>query len=217
MRNLGIVVLVIVVLGLLWLGYKLIFKKPEDGTPCDSTGSGNIDGTIVDGDCVKTDVPRPGGPNLDQNIEEGVLNIPLQNKLVKSSDVTPASTPSYYFNNIHTSNMGSFNLIVDDKRTRSNPISIRFTAQFNNAFPQFVWYNKWLYSLNQKVGSSSGVDTYYYGVERAALPIEIRITTPNQCSIFKFKVSGVEYRYSDTVIEHPTTLTTVAKCVYKKQ
>lgn len=215
-RTIGIIVLVIVVLALLILGYNYFFGKPEDGTPCDSDNDGFADGSYLDGNCIKTET-QPGyvGPNIDQNITPGgELGIGFD-KLVSSSDVKPAYNPNSFFQNISVSTMSSFNLITDDKRTRSNPSRIRFTSQFNNPYPQFVWYKNWLYILDKKLQGNTGVDTYYYKVDKSSLPSQIRILTPNQCSIFKFKISGVEYKYSNTALE--STPTMKIYCVYDKQ
>lgn len=51
MKEFGIVILVIVVLVLLYLGYKFVFKSSE-GSACSTKGNGINDGTIVNGVCV---------------------------------------------------------------------------------------------------------------------------------------------------------------------
>lgn len=215
MKTLGIVVLVIVVIALLVYGYKYFFPTLADGTPCDS-GSGTIDGTIVNGNCVKTEV-APSGPNIDQNIGGGTANIGFQDKLVNASEITPGQNPASYFQNITASNMNSHNIILDDKHTKSNPQFIRFTSPFNVQQPQFVWYKHWLYSFNGKTQSGSGVDTYRYEVVNGLLPSQIKIFTPNQCTVFKFKISGVEYKYYNTVTENPPIGFPKTYCIYNKQ
>lgn len=62
----GKVFLAIAVLVILYLAYKFIFAKPANGTPCKTNGGADSnDGIIVDGVCVKTDVPQNDSQNAD--------------------------------------------------------------------------------------------------------------------------------------------------------
>lgn len=56
MKTIGIFFIVIVALGLLYLGYKYFVNPSTDGTPCSSTGGTVNDGVLVNGVCIKNEV-----------------------------------------------------------------------------------------------------------------------------------------------------------------
>lgn len=212
-RTLKIVLIVVVVLALAWLAYKFIFKKPEDGTPCQTDN--NEEGTYLNGECIKS-APGYTGPNLDQNIEQGNLNPINVIKLVNEKDVYAAPDPSNQFNNLGTSNMLSSGIIIDTKHTKNNPQKIRFNTLFSKPVDNYVWFNHWIYKFKEKSTSNSGIDTRVYEVSKDSLPSEIKIITPNKCDVFKFYISGIEYKYDNTVTAQAGPVQ-IIYCIYKKQ
>lgn len=88
MRTTIIVIVVAVVI--LGLGYYFLIYKPSnpsvptEGSPCSSTGGTINDGTVVNGQCVKS---QPSGPHLGTPKEE-TLPVPthFQNNQLKAGD-----------------------------------------------------------------------------------------------------------------------------------
>lgn len=65
-RTIGIIILVIALIGIAYVAYKFIFKKPEDGSRCSSDGTNVNDGTIILGKCVKTETNNNTSPYMIQ-------------------------------------------------------------------------------------------------------------------------------------------------------
>lgn len=231
MKTLGKIVLAIVVLGLLYLAYRLIFKKPEDGTACDSDNDGVNDGVFLDGVCVKNE---GGGQTFDPlglgnvNVGGGIsVNPALNSVRVSKSLVSAGQNPSSYFNNVLQSNMSSFNILTS---ATSNPEYIHFGTNFDSQCPQYVWYKKWLYVfVRENVVASttssegeSGEKNCYYRVDRNILPMELRVilsNPANSCPALTLFLSGAKYNYMEKRVEPPVSAGGPPRmsCVYRKQ
>lgn len=217
MKKIIEIIVILVIVGILgYMAYKFIFKKPANGTPCSSTGGSINDGIIVDGNCIKNTtsdsntLPTPDQENIN-------INPDITSPEVHYSAVSTAQNPSLFLVNISESNMSSFNLT---KAPGSNPSRIHIVTKFNTPCAQFVWYKHWLYVLSSsKADQNTGLVTCYYKIDKSVFPDEIKVSTQvgSKCNNFKLFFSGVEYRYSDTRIEHPNNFTTLQFCAYKKQ
>lgn len=64
MKALGIIVLVVIVVALIYVGYKFV-SKPADGSACSTTGGTVNDGTIINGNCVSTQLSSNGSQQLN--------------------------------------------------------------------------------------------------------------------------------------------------------
>lgn len=228
-RTIGIIVLIIIVLGLAWLAYKFIFKKPEDGTACDSDGDGVNDGTYLDGVCIKTDVGSPGynGPHIGNVGQGGNLQLdPSLNPVhVAKNKVAAGPNPLGFYNNINTGNLSNFNILGSNI---SNPGLIYFTTRFDSQCPSYVWYNKWLYVfVNEKISQATGPHredekNCYYRLDRSIFPNEFKVQLPSPvhtCPALKLFISGIQYSYSETRSEFVQSAqggSWKSFCIYKR-
>lgn len=220
------IILVIVALGLVYLAYRLIFKKPEDGTLCDSDGDGVDDGTYFNGACVKSEVAPPpyAGPGQLGDPTEGTigLNPALTSVKVAKSQVSAAPNPSVAFPNMWDHKIADFNVL---RQPGSNPVNIHFHDKFDAQLPQYIWYNKWIYQLitsnivQPSIGERDPMKRGYYRVTRVELPsqIKVRILSPaNSCPALSLFISGVEYKYSTTTTD-PSYAGGGTYCTYLKK
>lgn len=228
MNTLGKIVLAIVVLGLLYLAYRFIFKKPEDGTACDSDNDGVSDGIYLNGECVKPDVIDPGIGTGPGGVGGGTGGFAPQFNSVKVSkaSTSPAQDPNSFFNGLLESNIDSFNV---QKSAGSNPQYIHFDTEFDSQCYQYVWHKKWLYTFvgqqavagGSATGEGQNLKTCKYGISKASLPsqLRVRIASPaNPCANFRLFISGLEYKYSQTITEAGAMSSApVTYCIYNKQ
>lgn len=226
MNTLGKIVLAVVVLGLLYLAYRFIFKKPEDGTACDSDNDGVDDGAYLNGECVKSDVIDPGigtGPT-EQGTGTNTF-APQFNSVKVSKNLTSVGpNPNGYYNGITASNVHDYNI---QNASGSNPEYIHFTTRFDSQCPQYIWYKKWLYVFRKEevVQGSTALSrpnekNCYYKLEKSLFPSEFSVLLPTvagQCPGLKLFISGIEYKYSQTITGTPSfTGTPNAYCIYKR-
>lgn len=208
---------VLIALFLIGIGYYFLYlvpsQKSKEGSPCDTKGGTNNDGTIKGGVCVKNS-DNTLAPPAEGN---AIINPSIKSYTVHESATTPAPNPVLFLNNITNANIGSFNIFTS---AGSNFEFINFTTQFNKQCPQYVWYKHWLYSfVASTTDANTGNKTCYYKVDKSVFPTELKIQTPNsQCSNFKFYTSGVEYKFLEIRVETPNPLSTpITYCVYTKQ
>lgn len=223
-RNIGIAVLILVVLGLIWLGYRLLFGTPKDGTACSTTGTGVNDGTIVGGTCVLN------SPNVTGNINAagqagiaGPTNLSVESILVSRASVSEAGNMNYFFNAVTEADAPSFNLFTSNK---TNPQFIHFTVGFQDQCPNLIWYGNWLYSLIKSEQNTSetyqgnqGDRTCFYKLDRSRLPNEIKVRSTSQtftCPTFRYYLSGVEYRFREKQFGPRILGAAPRYCVYQK-
>lgn len=231
MKKVLIIFVILIIVGALaWMAYKFIFKKPEDGTRCSTTGGSVNNGSYLNGVCIADSTGGTNGPHIDTNPTLGGDVSPVfepNSVQVNESSIAIGQNINNFFNNIQEQNISSFNITTS---AGSNPGYIHFKTNFQNQCPQFVWYKKWLYTFirvenaaKQVEGSGVGPaqNTCYYKVDRTILPNEIKVAKNNntaQCANFKLFTSGVEYKFLETrKVTNQFSHWTTIYCIYKKQ
>lgn len=179
-RNLGIALLVLIILGLLYWGYTLLFSPSKTGGVNTNPSNGDI--TIVPHIVTPTNYIR-----------------------VSKNQVVPVGDPNNVFTNVNDVTTSSFNLLSN---AGTNPNAISVVYSFNENCPQFVWHNKWLYSFVKTEAAAArynaGDKICYYEVKKSDLPntIKMRVTIPPyNAPAYRYFLSGTEYRWKENIAE----------------
>lgn len=201
--------IILAVIGVLWLAYYYLIYKPahpdiKEGERC-TTDDGKI-GSVKNGVCVpvpSTTVPPP--------LSELPFTPPIGFRSTKVNESDTASVSLGVFNQLAEATVSSFNILASPVKVTT---FIHYETNFSNGCPQYIWYQQALYTkIGEKIDSTSGIKTCYYGFNKSVLPNELKIMVSTlPCTQFKYYLSGVEYSYSKSTQEQG-----IAYCYYNKQ
>lgn len=201
MKNTGVIFLFLVVAALLYAAYYFVIKNKSTSTD--------------DGITIQSE-PKP--VHVETNIGEGDITPSVSGSiLVNSSEISTAQSPSTYFNSLTDKNVSSHNVL--SFQAAHTPL-IHFTSSFTGTCSQYVWYQRSMYVFVSSKSDNNGNKTCYYKFDKSIFPSQIKVkasVVSDNCSVFKYYISGIEYRFIDQKTESIGLGMYNKFCVYQKQ
>lgn len=191
-------------------------QKDKTDVPVNCKTPEGENGIIVNGVCEPQG--KPTNPNVLPDPTGTGLQFPLSFKSTKinGSDVTPAQSPSVFFNDIPLGNVSGYNVLT-------SPLTgilqyIHFETPFSSNCDSYVWYKNALYVLRGSETTQGGVKTCYYEYKRSVFPATIRINTLQPpCTVFNYYIGDVRYQYKEVVTQGVTLGSPKYYCIYEKK